>query len=113
MVDKSQCSNNYMKLAFLVALVNLGFFGLMFTLMNYFELMGADLSYFDNGSWNNIKIINFFTKLVGLDIDPSASPKISTLAYSACYGMFLLSSFVAITFALRQGRTENEVTDAS
>ena len=50
-------------IAIAVAVLNLGLFGIMFGLMGYFELIGADQSFFDEGTRNNLKIINIIITL--------------------------------------------------
>ena len=100
------------ELAILIALLNLAFFGGMFTLMHYFELMGADPAYFDQGTINNLKMINTLMGNLGLEIDPNSQKKISTLGYSLCLGLALISSFFAIVISNRQSLEAYEVTEA-
>ncbi|MCH2226355.1 MAG: hypothetical protein MK033_01150 [Candidatus Caenarcaniphilales bacterium] len=100
------------ELAILIALVNLAFFGGMFTLMHYFELLGADPAYFDEGTFNNLKMINTVLGTLGFEIDPVAQKKISTLGYSICLGLALVSSFFAIVIANRKPLENYEITQA-
>lgn len=109
---KCKQSNNFIIIAGLIALANLAFFGLMFTLMNYFELMGADKSYFDDGSVNNINIINTILALLGQKLDPMSQEKISTLQYSLAYGVALIVSGLSIFIACRKPSEDYEVSDA-
>ena len=89
-------------LQLLVALANLGFFGLMFTLMHYFELVGADPAYFDDGTIANVGLINSVLGLFGLQVQPTASPEITTAGYAICYGLALMASCVTIMIAGRK-----------
>lgn len=100
------------ELAIIIALLNLGFFAAMFALMHYFELLGADPAYFDEGTFNNLKIINTVLNTLGLEIDPVAQKKISTLGYSICLGLALVSSFFAIVIANRKPLEDYEITQA-
>ncbi len=111
MSANKKSDNNFIIIASLVALANLAVFGLMFTLMGYFELLGADKSYFDEGSLNNIQIINSLTQVFGFKIDPMQHIKISTLAYSVCYGVALLSTGLSIFIATRKAKEQYEVSD--
>ena len=111
-MDKQGNNGIFENIALLIALANAAFFGLMFVLMHYFELVGADTSYFDQGTFNNLEIINKITGLIGVNIDPSADPTISTLGYGLCLGLALVSTFVAFVIAARQPRDNYEVTDA-
>ena len=90
------------ELAILIAVANLAFFGGMFAAMHYFELLGADPSYFDEGTFNNLKMINSILGSVGFEIDPASQEKISTLGYSVCLGLALVSSFFAIVISNRK-----------
>ncbi len=108
----TKSNNNFVIIGLLIALANLAVFGAMFTLMGYFELMGADKSYFDEGSLNNISIMNKVLGLFGLNIDPLSTQKISTLKYALCYGVALLSTGLSIFIATRKAKTEYEVSDA-
>lgn len=105
-------NNNWENIALIIALANVGFFGLMFGAMGYFELVGADTSYFDDGSNNNLKMINSVLGIFGLSIDPFADPEVNTRGYSICFGLFMVSSFVAMTIAGRKSRSHYELTDA-
>ncbi len=111
-MNKKNCDNNFILIGTLVALANLALFGLMFKLMAYYELMGADKSYFDDGSINNIKIINSVLALFGFSIDPMSNHKISTLMYAVCFGIALVSAGLSIFIATRKPRTEYEVSEA-
>lgn len=102
---------NRVNLSLLVAVVNVLVFGLLFTLMNYYELLGADTSYFDEGSLNNIAIINKILSPLGLTIDPNKIGPVSTVKYALFFGIALLSSFVSITIANRQADEYYEVTE--
>ena len=95
-----------------VALFNLAFFGFMFFLMNYFELIGSDPEYFDSGTIQNLKYINMITNFVGIKIDPTQPHKISTLLYSACLGFAMISTFFAIVVANKKPSEAYEVTKA-
>lgn len=95
----------------LVALINIGVFALMFGAMGYFELMGADQSYFDEGTVNNIGYINSALGLLGLKIDPIAPHRITTVMFSVCLGIAFVTSYFAIVIANRKSLTECEVTD--
>jgi len=108
----SKNNNLYFFFALLIALANLGLFTAMFVAMGYYELIGADPSYFDEGTLNNIKIINSITDKFGLHIDPTKPHKISTLGFAFCLGFALVSSGFAITIANRQKNEVYEVTDA-
>jgi heme/copper-type cytochrome/quinol oxidase subunit 3 len=104
-------SNNFIIIGALIALANLALFGLMFTLMAYYELMGADKAYFDEGSINNIKYLNMLTGLFGLHIDPMSQPQITTLGYAVCYGIALVAAGLSIFIACRKPSTSYEVSD--
>lgn len=95
-----------------IAMFNLAFFGFMFFLMNYFELIGADPAYFDEGTVQNLEYINSVTGLFGIDVDPTKPHKVTTLLYSACLGFALISTFFAIVIANKRPSTEYEVTKA-
>lgn len=95
-----------------VALINLAFFGLMFFLMNYFELIGSDPAYFDDGTIQNLKYINMVSGIVGINIDPTEPHKVSTLLYSLCLGFALISTFFAIVIANKRPMEAYEVTEA-
>ncbi len=107
----NKCNNNFIIIAGLIALTNLAVFGAMFGAMGYFELMGADKSYFDAGSLNNIAIINNIIGLVGLHIDPMSHPQITTLKYAICYGIALVVSGFSIFIACRKPSVSYEVSD--
>lgn len=109
-IKKEDITSFYLPLG--VALFNLAFFGFMFFLMNYFELIGSDPSYYDEGTLQNIKYINMVTNLVGIEIDPTKSHKVSTLLYSACLGFALISTFFAIVVANKRPSEAYEVTKA-
>lgn len=99
-----------------VALANIAVFGLMFTLMGYFELMGADSTYFDDGTWNNIEIITNVLKFMHLDgIVPvpveHTVTKVSTVWYAACLGIALAFSGLSIMIANRRSDEFYEVTN--
>ncbi|MBT6843951.1 MAG: hypothetical protein HOA17_09215 [Candidatus Melainabacteria bacterium] len=99
-----------------VALANLGVFGLLFLLMNYFELMGADTAYFDDGSWNNVRILQFVLEKLHLrDIVPvpveGVVTKVSTLWYAACYGFAFAFAGLSIMIANRRSDEFYEVTN--
>lgn len=95
-----------------IALFNLAFFGFMFFLMNYFELIGSDPAYFDDGTLQNLKYINMLSGLFGIEIDPSKPHKISTLMYSLCLGFALISTFFAIVISNKRPSEGYEVTEA-
>jgi hypothetical protein len=95
-----------------VALFNLAFFGFMFFLMNYFELIGTDTSYFDEGTLQNLKYINAISGLFGIEIDPSNQDRISTLLWGLCLGFSLISTFFAIVVANKRPSEGYEVTQA-
>ncbi|MDA1021708.1 MAG: hypothetical protein O2962_09220 [Cyanobacteria bacterium] len=94
-----------------VALANIAVFGLMFTLMGYFELMGADQAYFDAGTIQNIKYINMMTEPLGLTIDPASQAKVTTVWYAACLGIALAFSGLSIMIANRRSDEFYEVTN--
>ncbi len=104
-------NNNFIIIGGLIALANLAFFGLMFKLMAYYELMGADKSYFDEGSINNIKYINMVTGLFGFTVDPMSQPEITTLSYAVCYGLALVVAGLSIFIACRKPSESYEVSD--
>ena len=105
----------------LIALGNIALFGLLFVIMHYFELVGADPTYFDDGTHTNMGYINavvgFIGKILGLNNlevpTPNESTKVSTLMYGACLGVAFISSFFAIAFANRRPDEAYEVTEAS
>lgn len=99
-------------LQLLIALGSLGFFSLMFVAMHYYELIGSDNVYFDEGTIQNLKYINMLTSKFGLDIDPAKPHKITTLGYSICMGLALFVSGGAIMLANRRGDEVYETTDA-
>lgn len=108
---KKNCNNNFIIIGALIAVANLALFGLMFTLMGYYELMGADKAYFDEGSVNNIKYINMVTGLFGFTVDPMSQPQITTLSYAVCYGIALAAAGLSIFIACRKPSTSYEVSD--
>lgn len=110
-MNKDDIKSFYIPLG--IALFNLAFFGFMFMLMNYFELMGSDPAYFDDGTISNLKIINTVTNFLGIEIDPAKQEKISTLMYSLCLGFALISTFFAIVIANKRPSEGYEVTDAN
>ena len=110
MDKKNELFSFYLPLA--VALGNLALFGLMFFLMNYFELMGADPSYFDDGTVQNLKYINMVSSIFGVKIDPLDQEKVSTLFWGACLGVALISTFFSIVIANRKPLEAYEVTQA-
>lgn len=99
-------------LALLIALLNLLFFGAVFALMWYFELLGADSSFFDEGSLQNITLINQILSKIGFQIDPSSPREISTLMWSACLGLVFVSSCISILIANKKSSQTYEVTKA-
>lgn len=99
-------------IALLIATLNALFFGAMFVLMHYYELIGSDVAFFDDGSLNNLKIINSVLGALGINLDPSGSPEVTTKGYGICLGASLLLTWVAVTIANRAPREEYEVTDA-
>lgn len=103
---------NSLVLPILIALSSVGFFGLMFIGMGYFELIGADVGYFDAGSDNNLKIINMVLNPFGFNIDPRADLEITTRGYAMCYGLALIVAFGAMILAGRESRNHLETTDA-
>lgn len=105
-------NDTWFYIAILVAVLNLGFFALMFALMGYFELIGADQSYFDQGTKNNLELINSVLGIFGITIDADSPRKISTLAYSICLGFALCSTFIAIVIGNRRPVEDYEVTIA-
>lgn len=102
---------NSLILPFLVALANIGLFGALFGAMWYFELMGADPDYFDAGTVQNLKYINMITSKFGVNIDPLADPKVTTLGYALCLGLALVSTWFAIVIANRKSLEQVEITD--
>lgn len=104
--------NGFTTIALGIAFLNFLLFGAMFVLMHYFELVGSDTAYFDDGSYNNLNMINAVLGSFGLRVDPKASPEITTAGYSICYGVFLLSTFFAILVVGRKSAGEVEITDA-
>ncbi len=105
-------NDTWFYIAILVAVLNLAFFGLMFTLMGYFELVGADQSYFDQGTKNNLQLINSILGILGISIDADSPRKISTLGYSICLGFALCTTFIAIVIGNRRPVEDYEVTIA-
>lgn len=97
-------------LQLLIALANLALFGLMFIGMGYFELIGSDPAYFDEGTLNNLRYINMATQPFGLTIDPTQPHKITTLAWAVCLGVALVSSFFCIVVANRRPSEAYETT---
>ena len=95
-----------------IALGNVALFGLMFFAMNYFELIGADPAYFDDGTIQNLKYINAVSGIFGIEIDPTQPHKISTLMYALCLGVALVSTAFAIMLANRRPSEAYEVTEA-
>ncbi len=96
----------------LVALANIAIFGALFMVMNYFELMGADPAYFDEGTINNIRYINNVIGLLGLHVDPTVQHKVSTLHYAVAFGIAFAMSGLTIMVANRRSDEFYEVTDA-
>lgn len=96
----------------LIALANLAVFALAFTLMGYYELIGSDPAYYDQGTWNNINLINSVTGLLGFEIDPTDTKKVSTLMWATLLGVSLISSFFAIVIGNRKPQEAYEVTEA-
>ncbi len=111
MKDKP-CNNTVITIQILLALANLAIFGAAFMVMNYFELMGADPVYFDEGTINNIKYINNVLGLVGMHVDPTVQHKVSTVHYAVCLGIAFAISGVTIMFANRRSNEIYEVTEA-
>lgn len=101
---------NKTNLSLFIALGNLFFFSAVFALMNYVELLGTDTSYFDEGSLNNLAIINRLLSILGLAIDPSRIGPISTLHYAVLLGIALLSTGFSILLANRREDEFYEVT---
>jgi hypothetical protein len=102
---------NKNNLVLIVAIANVLVFGVLFTLMNYYELLGADTSYFDEGSLNNIAIINKVLTPLSLAIDPNKLGTVSTLKYALFFGLAMLSTFVSIVVANRREDEYYEVTE--
>ncbi len=115
MKDKC-CPNNKLDIGItiqiLVALANIAIFGALFMVMNYFELMGADPAYFDEGTINNIRYINNVIGMFGLHVDPTAQHKVSTLHYAVAFGIAFAMSGLTIMVANRRSDEFYEVTDA-
>lgn len=105
-------NKNILGIQIAIAVLNLALFAAMFSLMGYFELIGADSSYFDDGTRNNLKVINSILQFVGLTVDADAPRKISTLGYAICLGVALFSTFFAIVIGNRKPIDEYEVTVA-
>ena len=84
----------------------------MFMAMNYFELMGADPAYFDDGTVQNLKYINMVSGLFGVEINPGDQEKISTVFWGLCLGFALVSTFFSIVIANRRPSEAYEVTEA-
>lgn len=110
MIDLKDDKVFYVQL--LIALANLGLFAAVFGLMGYFELIGSDPSYYDDGTLNNIKIINSITGLLGVKMDPAQPHRISTLMWATLLGVSLISSFFAIVISNRKPIEAYEVTEA-
>lgn len=96
----------------LIALSNLVLFGLIFGLMGYFELIGSDPTYYDQGTLNNLKIINSITGIFGFEIDTTQPHRVSTLMWATLLGVALISSFFSIVIGNRKPIEEYEVTEA-
>lgn len=96
----------------LIALGNLALFGLIFGLMGYFELIGSDPAYYDQGTLNNIEMINSITGIFGFEINAAESHRVSTLMWAALLGVALISSFFSIVIGNRKPIEEYEVTEA-
>lgn len=103
--------NGFEVIGILLALGNLAVFGALFVAMHYFELMGADPAFFDEGTKQNLEYINMITNNFGVTIDPSKQEKVSTLAYAACYGVALLATGFTFLVAGRKANEELEITD--
>jgi hypothetical protein len=103
--------DDLMILPYLVALANLGLFGLLFGAMWFFELMGADPDYFDKGTLQNLQYINLVSSKFGFHIDPAQDPHVSTLGFSICLGLALVSSWFCIVMANRKSLDQVETTD--
>lgn len=108
--NKTNPSNSIFAIQLLVALANLALFGFMFIVMGYFELIGSDPAYFDEGTINNLKIISSITSIFGLQIDYSQAHKITTLGWSVALGIALVSSFFCIVIANREPMEAYETT---
>ncbi len=112
MKDKC-CDNNIgITIQILFALANIAIFGALFMVMNYFELMGADPTYFDEGTINNIRYINNVIGLFGLHVDPTVQHKVSTLHYAVAFGIAFAMSGLTIMISNRRSDKFYEVTDA-
>lgn len=96
----------------LIALGSVAVFGALFMLMGYFELMGADPEYFDQGTYNNINHINAVVSHFGFQIDPNQIKKISTLKYAIALGGAFLVSSIAIMISNRRSNDIYEITEA-
>ena len=110
MIDLKDDKVFYVQL--LIALGNLGLFGLVFGLMGYFELIGSDPAYYDPGTLNNVAMINFVLGFIGVHFDAESFHKVSTLMWSALLGISLISSYFAIVISNRKPIEEYEVTEA-
>lgn len=110
-MDKQNKSSDIVFAAqLLIALANLALFGALFTAMWYFELIGADPAYFDEGTINNLKLINSITNPFGFVIDPTQPHKISTLMWAIALGFALVSSAVSIMISNRRADEVYETT---
>jgi hypothetical protein len=110
-VLNKQNDDLYIKIAILIAVLNLLFFGAMFMLMNYYELVGADPAYFDQGTENNVRLIDSILKIFNLSVAPWPPERISTIKYGLCLGAALVSTFLAVIIAGRKTKQESETTD--
>lgn len=110
-MSKEKSKNDAQILALVVAFLNLIFFLAMFGLMQYFELLGSDPTYFDSGTLQNLKYINMVTEKLGIEIDPTKPHKVTTLFYALCFGVALISTFFAFIVAKRKNEYY-EVTKA-
>lgn len=108
MGNKSNLIENF---KILVAACSVLFFMGAFILMGYYELMGADPEYFDSGTENNIKLINTFIKVFGVQINPESIHKISTLHYAVALGAALIVTFFAFIIAGKKPVDDYEVTE--
>lgn len=96
-----------------IASLNLIVFGVLFAYMHFYELLGADPEYFDEGTKATLNFINQITKNFGIYVDPFSNPKISTLGYSYILGWLLISSGLAYLIADRESLDSVEVTEAA
>jgi hypothetical protein len=97
-------------IALVVAVMNLGLFGLMFGLMGYFELIGSDPAYYDEGTIKTVGLINSVLGVVGLDMDPTSPHKVSTIFWAVALGIALVSTCFAIMIANRKPMAVYETT---